>query len=65
VKPPEDRPRGLPRDPDPYVAFDESQGPTLPRRRRKAQAQARISPLNVFLLLMLALAVMVWLVQRL
>lgn len=31
---PEDEPWGLPRDPDPYYAFDESLGPSLRRRKR-------------------------------
>ena len=27
-------PENLPRDPDPYYAFDESWGPSMPRRKR-------------------------------
>jgi hypothetical protein len=57
VKPPKDMPRGLPRDPDPYIAFDESWGPSLPRRNRSRHR--RRFPLSAVLPVVILLAVLV------
>jgi hypothetical protein len=52
VKPPEN----LPRDPDPYYAFDESWGPSMPRRkRRKRRRPFPLVPVMIFLAVLVIL----------
>ena len=53
MKPPEN----LPRDPDPYYAFDESWGPSMPRRKRIKRR--RPFPLAAVLVAVLVLVVLV------
>jgi hypothetical protein len=55
VKPPEN----IPRDPDPYYAFDESWGPSMPRRKRiKRRRPFPLAAVLVAVLVLVALLIL-------
>jgi hypothetical protein len=54
---PGDKRSGLPRDPDPYCAFDESWGPSMSRRKRSGHR--RPFPLGAVVPVLILLAVLV------
>ena len=51
-------PENLPRDPDPYYAFDESWGPSMPRRKRRKRRR-RFPLLSAVVPVVILLAVLV------
>lgn len=56
MKPP---PENLPRDPDPYYAFDESWGPSMPRRKRiKRRRRFPVVAVLVTVLFLVALVIL-------